>query len=138
MPKGIEVNKDVAAGLKTPPCMKRDYERLKIEHELLKKAIEFTSARKATSSHLPNARQEFFSVRLFCKLYSASPSGYYPWLGRPPSERAIEDEHSRRNSLLQDAREMDSEGHGFVDGFFYRLVMFNMNNITAYDCSGIV
>jgi transposase len=30
--------------------MKRDFERLKVEHDLLKKAIAFTSARKATSS----------------------------------------------------------------------------------------
>jgi transposase len=30
--------------------VKRDYERLKIEHDLLKKAIEFTSKRKRRSS----------------------------------------------------------------------------------------
>ena len=48
--KGIEVDKDVAAELKALRKVKRDYERLKIEHDLLKKAIEFTSKRKATSS----------------------------------------------------------------------------------------
>ncbi|MCW9057260.1 MAG: transposase [Gammaproteobacteria bacterium] len=52
MTKGVEVDKDVAAELKALRRMKRDYERLKIEHEILKKAIEFTSARKETSSHL--------------------------------------------------------------------------------------
>jgi transposase len=51
MTKGIEVNKDVAAELKELRRMKMDYERLKLEHDLLKKAIEFTSKRKATSSH---------------------------------------------------------------------------------------
>ncbi|MFO1394796.1 MAG: transposase [Steroidobacteraceae bacterium] len=48
--KGIEVEKDVAAELKALRRMKKDYERLKLEHELLKKAIEFTSQQKATSS----------------------------------------------------------------------------------------
>jgi transposase len=48
--KGIEIEKDVAAELKALRKVKRDYERLKIEHDLLKKAIEFTSKRKAMSS----------------------------------------------------------------------------------------
>jgi transposase len=50
MTKGVDVNKDVAAELKELRRMKKDYERLQLEHELLKKAIEFTSKRKATSS----------------------------------------------------------------------------------------
>jgi transposase len=52
--KGAEVNKATAAELKQLRKVKRDYERLKIEHELLKKAIEFTSKRKQTSS--PSSR----------------------------------------------------------------------------------
>jgi transposase len=48
--KGAEVEKDVAAELKALRRMKKDYERLKLEHELLKKAIEFTSQRRARSS----------------------------------------------------------------------------------------
>jgi transposase len=48
--KGVEVEKDVAAELKELRRMKKDYERLKLEHELLKKAIEFTSQRRARSS----------------------------------------------------------------------------------------
>ena len=48
--KGIEVEKDVAAELKALRKMKRDYERLKVEHDLLKKAIAFTSAGRARSS----------------------------------------------------------------------------------------
>lgn len=50
MTKGVDVDKDVAAELKALRRMKRDYERLKLEHEILKKAIAFTSARKTTSS----------------------------------------------------------------------------------------
>ena len=47
--KGIEVDKAVAAELKALREVQRKYERLKLEHDLLKKAIAFTSARKATS-----------------------------------------------------------------------------------------
>lgn len=48
--KGVEVDKAVAAELKELRRIKRDFERLKVEHDLLRKAIAFTSARKATSS----------------------------------------------------------------------------------------
>ena len=48
--KGIAIDKETAAELKALRAMKKDYERLKLEHDILKKAIEFTSKRKATSS----------------------------------------------------------------------------------------
>jgi transposase len=48
--KGIEVEKDVAAELKALRKIKKKYERLQMEHDLLKKAIEFTSELNATSS----------------------------------------------------------------------------------------
>ena len=48
--KGIAIDKETAAELKALRAMKRDYERLKLEHEILKKAIEFTSEQKARSS----------------------------------------------------------------------------------------
>jgi transposase len=48
--KGVQVEKDVAAELKTLRRMKKQYERLKLEHEILKKAIAFTSQRRARSS----------------------------------------------------------------------------------------
>lgn len=47
--KGMELEKDIAAELKELRRVKKDYERLKLEHEILKKAIAFTSARKGTS-----------------------------------------------------------------------------------------
>ena len=50
MARGVEINKETAAELKALRQMKKDYERLKVEHDLLKKAIEFTSKRKAMSS----------------------------------------------------------------------------------------
>lgn len=48
--KGVEVDKAVAAELKQLREVQRKYEQLKLEHDLLKKAIAFTSARKARSS----------------------------------------------------------------------------------------
>jgi transposase len=47
--KGIPVDKDVMAELKELRRVKKAYEQLKLEHDLLKKAIAFTSERKPTS-----------------------------------------------------------------------------------------
>jgi transposase len=48
--KGIEIEKDVESELKELRKVKKAYERLQVEHDILKKAIEFTSKRKAESS----------------------------------------------------------------------------------------
>lgn len=48
--KAVEVDKAVAAELKELRKLKKEHERLKMEHDLLKKAIAFTSARRAKSS----------------------------------------------------------------------------------------
>ena len=49
MTKGVQVDKDVAAELKELRKLKKAHERLKLEHEILKKAIEFASSRRAAS-----------------------------------------------------------------------------------------
>ena len=54
--KGVQVDQDAAAELKALRRMKKHYERLKLEHELLKKAIEFTSQRRARSSNSSKPR----------------------------------------------------------------------------------
>jgi transposase len=48
--KGAPVDPSTAAELKALRKIKRQYEQLKLEHDLLKKAIAFTSDRKAKSS----------------------------------------------------------------------------------------
>ncbi|MFC5491438.1 transposase [Dokdonella soli] len=50
MTKGVAVDKAVAAELKELRKLKKAYEQLRLEHDLLKKAIAFTSDRKARSS----------------------------------------------------------------------------------------
>lgn len=52
--KGVEVDKAVAAELKALRQVKKQYEQLKVEHDLLKKAIAFTSSPRPTSS--PSSR----------------------------------------------------------------------------------
>ena len=59
--KGMELDKAVAAELKALRDVKRKYERLQVEHDLLKKAIAFTSARKPRSS--PSSRTTRKPVR---------------------------------------------------------------------------
>ena len=54
MAKGVVVDKEIAAELKELRRVKKAYEQLKIEHDLLKKAIAFTSALRATSSPSSN------------------------------------------------------------------------------------
>lgn len=53
--KGVAVDKDMAAELKALRRIKKAYEQLKLEHDLLKKAIAFTSDRRAKSSLLSNS-----------------------------------------------------------------------------------
>jgi transposase len=52
--KGVELDKDIAAELKELRKLKKAHERLKMEHDILKKAIAFTSALRAKSS--PSSR----------------------------------------------------------------------------------
>jgi len=50
MVKGVDVDPAVAAELKELRRVKKAYEQLKVEHDLLKKAIAFTSERRAIAS----------------------------------------------------------------------------------------
>lgn len=52
MVKGVDVDPAVAAELKELRRVKKAYEQLKVEHDLLKKAIAFSSERKASASPL--------------------------------------------------------------------------------------
>ena len=60
MAKGVVVDKEVAAELKELRQIKKAYERLKVEHDVLKKAIAFTSALKVTSSPSSSTTKKTF------------------------------------------------------------------------------
>lgn len=45
-----------------------------------------------------------FDVRLMCKMFEVSPSGYYAWRKRPPSERALADERLLANVRIAHAK----------------------------------
>ena len=55
--KGISVDREVMAELTELRRVKKAYEQLKLEHDLLKKAIAFTSERKLTSLPSSSARK---------------------------------------------------------------------------------
>ena len=61
MTKGVAADKAVAAELKELRRVKKAYEQLKVEHDLLKKAIAFTSERKASAS--PSSRPSKSTTR---------------------------------------------------------------------------
>jgi transposase len=58
MTKKVEIDRETAAELKELRKIKKAYERLKVEHDLLKKAIAFTSNRSATSSSLSSTTKK--------------------------------------------------------------------------------
>jgi transposase len=50
MTKGVKLDPKITAELKALRKLRKEHVQLKMEHDLLKKAIAFTSARRATSS----------------------------------------------------------------------------------------
>ena len=55
--KKIEIDAETAAELKRLRALEREYARLKEEHELLKKAIRFSSERRQRSSNSSNSTE---------------------------------------------------------------------------------
>lgn len=54
--------------------------------------------------------QEDYPVPFMCRIYDVSPSGYYTWLGRPPSKRAREE--VRLEVEIQAAHQRTRETYG--------------------------
>jgi len=52
-----------------------------------------------------------FSVRVMCRMLCVHPSGFYAWLKRPFSKRAVEDK--RQTDLLKDAWEDSGKVYGY-------------------------
>ena len=56
--KDVKLDRETASELKELRKIKKAYERLKLEHDILKKAIEFNSTRKKTSSPLSTTKKK--------------------------------------------------------------------------------
>jgi putative transposase len=52
------------------------------------------------------ANREAFAVRRMCRLLEVSPSGYYAWRERPPSQRATENQ-----ALVKEIKAIHAESH---------------------------
>lgn len=57
------------------------------------------------------AHRPEFSVRVMCRMLCVHPSGFYAWLKRPFSNRAVED--IRQTGLLKDAWEDSGKVYGY-------------------------
>jgi hypothetical protein len=57
------------------------------------------------------AHRPEFSVRVMCRMLCVHPSGFYAWLKRPFSRRAVED--IRQTGLLKDAWEESGKVYGY-------------------------
>jgi transposase len=58
MTRGAKLDPAISAELKELRQVKRAYEQLKLDHDLLKKAIAFTSERRAKSSPASSSKKE--------------------------------------------------------------------------------
>ena len=83
---------------------RREIKRLRMERDILKKAAAWF-ARESDSipgkdSRRVKAHRAQFPIRVMCRVLGLSPSGYYAWLKRPPSNRARQDQ-ALREKIVQ-------------------------------------
>lgn len=110
MAKGADVDKEIAGELKELRRIKKDYERLKVEHDLLKKGHRVHFSSKKDVFAFIHHHKETYPVTRMCVLYGVSPSGYHTWKGRPPSRRSIEDKQLL--SQILDAHNASHQSYG--------------------------
>ncbi len=75
--------------------LRRENKTLKVEKEILKKAAAWfaqeTDSVPPKNSKFVRAHQAKYPVRTLCRVLGVSPSGYYAYVKRPASRRAVED-----------------------------------------------
>ena len=83
---------------------RREIKRLRMERDILKKSRglvrpgERLDPRKGFE--FVKAHRARFPIRVMCRVLGLSPSGYYAWLKRPPSNRARRDQ-ALREKIVQ-------------------------------------
>ena len=68
--------------------------------------------RKIDEVRIIDLEKASYSLRILCRVLRVSKSGYYAWLGRDPSRRALEDEKLRLKSWRRSVRPRDDEAFG--------------------------
>ena len=91
---------------------RREIKRLRMERDILKKAAAWF-ARESDSipgkdSRRVKAHRAQFPIRVMCRVLGLSPSGYYAWLKRLPSNRARQDQALREKDRADLEREPES------------------------------
>lgn len=79
--------------------LRRDVKRLRLERDILRRAISWFRGGKELDPRdgfaFMNAHRNILPVRAMCRSLGSSPSGYHAWVKRPPSLRA------RRDAVLR-------------------------------------
>ena len=91
--KDINIDPKMRAELKRLQKLEREHNLLKQEHDLLKKAIQFSLDRKKKSFEFIDTQRGKYTLTLMCRVYDVKREGYYSWRKRGRSYRSYEDEY---------------------------------------------
>jgi transposase-like protein len=94
--KAVKLDPQVAAELKELRKLKKEHARLQMEHDLLKKSHRLHFSSKGEVFAFIEHSEGAYPIRVMCRLYDVSVSGYYAWKLRRPSARSIEDARLER------------------------------------------
>ena len=108
--KGVKLDPQVAAELKELRKLKKDYARLQMEHDILKKSHRLHFGSKGAVFAFIQHSEGAHPVRVMCRVNGVSPAGYYAWKRRPVSARALEDERLA-GQIRRAHRPPDEHGH---------------------------
>ncbi|MBO6827588.1 MAG: IS3 family transposase [Sneathiella sp.] len=91
--------------------LKQELARVTEERDILKKANGVLRQRCKMKYAFIKEHRPAFTVRVMCRMLDVHPSGFYAWLKRPFSKRAIEDR--RQTKLLKDAWDESGKVYGY-------------------------
>ncbi|MBN4066219.1 IS3 family transposase [Ahrensia sp. AH-315-G08] len=107
-PPGSDAKDDQCAEIRR---LKQELARVTEERDILKKANSVLRQRCKMRYAFIEAHRPNFTIRTMCRMLRVHPSGFYAWLKRPFSKRAVEDK--RQTDLLKDAWEDSGKVYGY-------------------------